>query len=39
MNECIGGVILFDETINQKTKSGKSIPELIISSGAFWNKS
>ena len=35
MNECIGGVILFDETINQKTKSGKSIPELIISSGAL----
>ncbi len=34
MKECIGGVILYDETIRQKTKSGKSIPDLISSSGA-----
>ena len=32
MRECIGGVILYDETINQKTKFGKSIPDLISSS-------
>ena len=35
MKECIGGVILYDETIRQTTKSGKSIPELISSSGAY----
>ena len=35
MKECIGGVILYDETINQITSSGKSIPELILSSGAL----
>ncbi|MDC3099282.1 fructose-bisphosphate aldolase class I [Candidatus Pelagibacter sp.] len=34
MKDCIGGVILYDETINQTTSSGKSIPELILSSGA-----
>ncbi len=34
MNECIGGVILYDETIKQITSSGKSIPDLISSSGA-----
>ncbi len=34
MKECIGGVILYDETINQITSSGKSIPELISSTGA-----
>ena len=34
MKECIGGVILYDETIKQKTSSGKSIPELINSSGS-----
>ena len=34
MKECIGGVILYDETINQTTSLGKSIPELISSSGA-----
>ena len=38
MKECIGGVILYDETIKQTTKSGKSIPELISSTGAVtWN--
>ena len=34
MQDCIGGVILYDETINQISSSGKSIPELISSSGA-----
>jgi fructose-bisphosphate aldolase, class I len=34
MNDCIGGVILYDETINQSLSSGKSIPELISESGA-----
>ena len=34
MKECIGGVILYDETINQITTFGKSIPDLISSSGA-----
>ena len=35
MKECIGGVILYDETIKQTTSSGKSIPDLISSSGAL----
>ncbi len=35
MREYIGGVILYDETIRQKTKSGKSISDLISSSGAL----
>ncbi len=34
MKECIGGVILYDETINQMSSLGKSIPDLISSSGA-----
>ncbi len=34
MKECIGGVILYDETINQISSSGKTIPELISNSGA-----
>jgi len=29
MKDCIGGVILFDETIRQKTTLGPTIPELI----------
>ena len=29
MKDCIGGVILYDETIKQTSKSGKKIPELI----------
>ena len=33
MEKFIGGVILFDETIKQNTKSGNSIPELINQSG------
>ena len=35
MKECIGGVILYDETIRQKTTTGKTIPELINSNGAL----
>ena len=35
MNECIGGVILYDETIKQKTSTGETIPELIHSSGSL----
>ena len=34
MTDCIGGVILFDETIRQKTTLGPSIPELISKHGA-----
>ena len=34
MKECIGGVILYDETIKQITSQNKSIPELISESGA-----
>ena len=35
MKACIGGVILYDETINQTLKSGKTIPELISDTGAL----
>ena len=35
MKECIGGVILYDETIKQKTANGKTIAELINSSGSL----
>ena len=31
MSNCIGGVILYDETIKQKTSDSKNIPELIHS--------
>ena len=34
MKDCIGGVILYDETINQTSNSGKKIPTLISKSGA-----
>ena len=34
MKDCIGGVILYDETINQISSSGTSIPDLISNSGA-----
>ncbi|WP_435114251.1 class I fructose-bisphosphate aldolase [Candidatus Pelagibacter bacterium nBUS_36] len=34
MTECIGGVILYDETINQSSISEKKIPTLISDSGA-----
>ena len=29
MSECIGGVILYDETIKQKTNTGKEVPKLL----------
>ena len=35
MKDYIGGVILYDETINQISSTGKSIPNLISSSGAI----
>ena len=35
MKEYIGGVILFDETIRQKTTMGLTIPELISKHGAI----
>ena len=35
MRTCIGGVILYDETIKQISNSNKTIPELISSSGAI----
>ena len=34
MKDCIGGVILYDETINQSSSSGKSISAIISDSGA-----
>ena len=34
METCIGGVILYDETIKQTANSNKTIPELISKSGA-----
>jgi fructose-bisphosphate aldolase class I len=34
MKNCIGGVILYDETINQKSSNGKTIPSMISDSGA-----
>ena len=34
MKDCIGGVILYDETINQISSTGKSIADLISSCGA-----
>ena len=33
MKDCIGGVILYDETIKQSSSSGKNIPNLISESG------
>jgi fructose-bisphosphate aldolase class I len=35
MKNCIGGVILYDETIKQTANSNKTIPELISSFGAI----
>ncbi len=35
IKECIGGVILYDETIRQKSSVGISIPDLIKSNGAL----
>jgi fructose-bisphosphate aldolase class I len=34
MKDCIGGVILFDETMNQTSSSKKTIPYLISETGA-----
>ena len=34
IKDCIGGVILYDETIRQSSSSGKKISELIYDSGA-----
>jgi fructose-bisphosphate aldolase, class I len=35
MKNCIGGVILYDETIKQNTNAKQTIPELISSSGTI----
>ena len=35
IKECIGGVILYDETIKQTSTSGKKIPQLIIDSNSI----
>ena len=35
MSECIGGVILYDETIKQNTSNGKSIPQLLSEMGSI----
>ena len=35
MSECIGGVILYDETIKQKTNNGKKVPELLSEMGSI----
>jgi len=35
MKNYIGGVILYDETIKQKTSSGETIPDLIKSAGSI----
>ena len=34
MRDCIGGVILYDETINQKSNNEKTIPSIISETGA-----
>ncbi len=34
IKDCVGGVILYDETINQSSSSGKKIPTLISETGA-----
>ena len=35
MRECIGGVILYDETIKQKSKTGKNIPDMLLGIGSY----
>ena len=35
MRDCIGGVILYDETINQISNDGKTIPSIILETGAI----
>ena len=32
---CIGGVILYDETINQRSSDGKTVPSMILETGAI----
>jgi len=34
MKDCIGGVILYDETIKQSNTSGKKIPDIILESNS-----
>ena len=34
MKDCIGGVILYDEPINQISNDGKTIPSMILETGA-----
>merc|ERR1711965_315689 len=35
MKNCIGGVILYDETINQLSNLGEKIPDIILKNGAL----
>ena len=35
MTDCIGGVILYDETIKQETSKKNMVPELILQMGSF----
>ena len=35
VKKCIGGVLLYDETINQLSNSGQTIPEMISASGSI----
>jgi len=35
MQNCISGVILYDETIRQKAKDGTPLPEVIVATGAL----
>ena len=35
MKECIGGVILYDETIKQNTTKNKSVVELLTEMGSI----
>ena len=35
MNECIGGVILYDETLRQETSKKDKVPELILNMGSM----
>ena len=35
ISKCIGGIILYDETIRQRTSNGKTIPELIKLKGSL----
>ena len=35
MRKYIGGVILYDETIKQKSSTGKSIPDMLLEIGSY----